>query len=186
RRPITLGRAWDVLDLLLAAIAAQCPEVQPLQPAGGVRRADPIVTTLAIVGRSATPAQSLERITKLPVVMDVLDRTAGRAVVIFDGYEIDIRIASPGEFGTVLFAATGPADHVVKVLQRRGPRLSASETEVYTHAGLAYLPPETRGSAGALEAAEQKTFPRLVHRDDIRGDLHMHTTYSDGRDALRR
>jgi DNA polymerase (family 10) len=57
---------------------------------------------------------------------------------------------------------------------------------VYTEAGLAYLPPEVRHSGGALRAAELKAFPRLVHRDDIRGDLHMHTTYSDGRDALRR
>jgi DNA polymerase (family 10) len=185
-RPITLGRAWDVLDSLLATIAGHCPEVQPLEPAGGVRRVEPIVTTLSLVGQSANPAQSLERIAALPIVGEVLHRTAGRAVIVFDGYEIDIRVAPAGEYGTVLFAATGPAAHVVDVLQRRGRRRSASETEVYTHAGLGYLPPEARGSAGALEAAERKAFPRLIHRDDIRGDLHLHTTYSDGRDTLPR
>jgi DNA polymerase (family 10) len=57
---------------------------------------------------------------------------------------------------------------------------------VYAHAGLGYLAPEIRGSADAVHAAERNTLPRLVQRDDIRGDLHMHTTYSDGRDALRR
>jgi DNA polymerase (family 10) len=186
RRPITLGRAWDVLDPLIAAVAEHCPDVQPLEPTGGVRRVDPIVTTLSLVGRSPNPARSLERITALPILSDVLHHTAGRALVLFDGHEVDIHLASPGEHGTVLFAATGTAEHVVNVLQRRGPRLSASETEVYTHAGLAYVPPEMRGTAGALEAAERKAFPPLVHRDDIRGDLHMHTTYSDGRDALAR
>ena len=186
RRPLTLGRAWDVLDALLTAIESHCPEIQPLQPAGGVRRVEPTVTTLSLVGRSPNPAHSLDGITSLPIVADVLHRTDGRALVVFDGYEVDIRVASGTEYGSVLFAATGPAAHAIEVLKRRGPRLSASETDVYTHAGLSYLPPEARGSAGALEAAGQNTFPRLVQREDIRGDLHMHTTYSDGRDLLGR
>ncbi|HEX4565906.1 MAG TPA: PHP domain-containing protein [Vicinamibacterales bacterium] len=186
RRPLTLGRAWDVLDSMLTTIEAHCPEVQPLQPAGGVRRVEPIVTTLSLVGRSLNPAHSLERITSLPIVGDVLHRTAGRALVVFDGYEVDIRVASGTEYGSVLFAATGPPAHAAEVLQRRGPRLSASETDVYAHAGLSYVPPEARGSADALEAAGQNTFPRLVQREDVRGDLHMHTTYSDGLDSLGR
>jgi DNA polymerase (family 10) len=56
---------------------------------------------------------------------------------------------------------------------------------VYTRAGLAWLPPETRDSPDALERARLNTVPRLVSRDDIRGDLHLHTSYSDGRDPLR-
>src|SRR4029077_4950469 len=116
----------------------------------------------------------------------VLHRTARRALVTFEGHELDLRLASPEEFGTVLFNATGPAGHVVAVQKRRSPRLCSSESDVYTHAGLVYLPPEVRGTEGALDAAHEQVFPRLVHRDDIRGDLHMHTTYSDGRDSLRR
>ncbi|HEX4566030.1 MAG TPA: PHP domain-containing protein [Vicinamibacterales bacterium] len=186
RRPITLGRAWEVLEPLLSAIAVSCPDVESLEAAGDIRRAEPIVTTLVVAGRSNTPAQSLERVLALPMLADVLFRTAARALVLFDGYEIDIRLASPGEYGTVLFMATGPAGHVVDVQRRRGPKLSATEAEVYIHAGLAYLAPETRDDPHAIERAEQKTVPRLVSREDIRGDLHMHTTYSDGRDALRR
>jgi DNA polymerase (family 10) len=185
RRPTTLGRAWDVLDPLIGAIAERCPEIQPLEPAGGVRRVEPLVTTVSLVGRSGNPARSLDEILALPALAGVLHRTAARALVLVDGQEIDIRLASPAEHGTVLFSATGPADHVVDVLKRRGPRLNASETEVYTRAGLAYLPPETRDTDGALEAAATKAFPRLVDRSDIRGDLHMHTTYSDGHDELR-
>jgi len=186
RRPLTLGRAWDVLERVIAAVTAHCPEVQSLEPAACVRRVEPLVATLVLVGNSSNPAQSLERILTLPIIGDVLHRTASRAVVAFDAHEIDIRLASPGEYGTVLFTATGPAGHVVEVLRRRAPRLSASENEVYAHAGLAYLPPETRDGAGAIAAAENDTVPRLVCREDIRGDLHLHTTYSDGRDTLRR
>lgn len=186
RQPITLGRAWDVLERMGSAIAVNCPDVDPLEPAGDVRRAEPIVTTLVLAGRTNTPPQALDRVLALPMLADVLYRTAARALVLFDGYEVDIRLASPGEYGTVLFVATGPAGHVADVQKRRGPTLSATEADVYRHAGLAYLAPETRDDPHAIERAEQKTVPRLVGREDIRGDLHMHTTYSDGRDALRR
>jgi DNA polymerase (family 10) len=186
RRPITLGRACDVLETLASIIAGTCPDIAPLEPTGDVRRAEPIVTTLVLAGRSTTPAQSLDRVLAHPMLADVLYRTAARALVLFDDNEIDIRLASPGEYGTVLFVTTGPPEHVVDVHKRRGPKLSATEAEVYAHAGLAYLPPETRGDPEALQRAEQQTVPQLVRREDIRGDLHMHTTYSDGRDALSR
>jgi DNA polymerase (family 10) len=116
----------------------------------------------------------------------VLHRTLRRILVLFEGYEVDIRVSTADEYGSLLFTTTGPAPHVVDVLKRRGPRLSASETEVYTNAGLPYLPPETRDAADAIDRAVRRDVPPLVRREDIRGDLHMHTTYSDGRDTLRR
>jgi DNA polymerase (family X) len=185
-RAVSLGRAWDVLDPVLAAIAAACPELQPLEPSGGVRRTEPIVSGLSIVGRATVPMRAIEAIAALPLFSEVVFRTTRRIVLLFQGYEIDVRIAMPDEYGSVLFAATGPAAHVAAVQKRRGIRLSASETEVYTHAGLAYLPPQVRHAADALDAATSRKVPRLVQREDIRGDLHMHTTYSDGRDSLRR
>ncbi|HXT30718.1 MAG TPA: PHP domain-containing protein, partial [Vicinamibacterales bacterium] len=100
--------------------------------------------------------------------------------------ELDVRVATPDEYGSVLFTTTGPAHHVAEVLKRRPPRLIASESDVYGQAGLPWLPPETRDSADVMERARQGSVPRLVDRDDIRGDLHMHTTYSDGREPLRR
>jgi DNA polymerase (family 10) len=115
----------------------------------------------------------------------VLYHAGRRVILLVEGHEIDIRVAAPDEFGSVLFTQTGPAAHVVDVQKRRGPRLSASETDVYVQAGLAYLPPETRDSPDALARAASGSIPRLVQRDDIRGDLHMHTTFSDGRDSLR-
>ena len=185
-RPVTLGRAWDILDAFIAALAAHCPALSAIEASGGARRAEPIVNGLVIVARAADPARAIECVTAFPLATDILHRTQRRTLLLFEGHEIDVRVATPDEYGSLLFTTTGPAAHVVEVLGRRGPRLSASETDVYTGAGLAYLPPETRDGADALDRAVQRNVPNLVQREEIRGDLHMHTTYSDGRDSLRR
>ena len=186
QRPVSLGRAWDILDPLLSALSARCPEIQALEPAGGVRRGEPLVADLSVVGRASDPPAAIDSAVGLSLVTDVLHRSTRRALVLVQGHEIDIRVAAPEEHGTVLFSATGPPSHVVEVQKRRGVRLAASETEVYTHAGLAYLPPQVRHWSEAMDAAVNRTLPRLVQHEDIAGDLHMHTTYSDGRDSLRR
>jgi DNA polymerase (family 10) len=185
-RTVSLGRAWEILDPLIAAIGGACPDVQALEPAGSVRRGEPLVANLILVGCAPAPPRVVEAVAALPLVSEILYRTQRRLLLLFDGHEIDIRIGMADEFGTLLFAATGPAPHVAAVQQRRGARLSASETEIYTHAGLAYLPPQVRHWEDALDAALNRRVPPMVQREDIRGDLHMHTTYSDGRDSLRR
>jgi DNA polymerase (family X) len=183
--PLMLGRAWDILEHFLPGLAASCPELQAIEPAGAVRRSEPLVTALVVAARAADPARAIECVARMPAA-HVIHRTARRIVLLVEGHEIDLRVASPDEYGSVLFTTTGPARHVVEVLKRRGPRLSGSERDVYAHAGLDYLPAETRDAADAIERAQRRNVPRLVQRDDIRGDLHMHTTYSDGREPLRR
>jgi DNA polymerase (family 10) len=185
-RPISLGRAWDVLDAFIETLSLHCPLLEAIEASGPVRRAQPLLTGLVVVGRAADAARAIDCVTTLPAATDILHRTLRRALVAFDGHEIDVRVATPDEYGGVLFTTTGPPRHVADVLKRRGPRLSASEAEVYANAGLAGLPPETRDSPDALDRAARHAVPRLVQREDIRGDLHMHTTYSDGRDPLRR
>jgi DNA polymerase (family 10) len=183
-RLLLLGRAWDILDRFMSALG-QCPEVQAMEPSGAVRRAEPIVQQLVFVVAAAEPARAAQCIGALPLASAVLHRTSRRVIVVYDGHEIDIRIATPDEYGSLLLATTGPAAHVAEVQKRRGPRLSASEADVYAHAGLTYLPPETRDAADALERARTGAVPQLVSRADIRGDLHLHSSYSDGRDPLR-
>jgi DNA polymerase (family X) len=185
QRRVMLGRAWELCDALVTVLSRNCPELDAIEPAGGVRRMEPVVTGITLVARAADPARVAERITALTTLTDVLYRGARRVIVLFEGHEVDIRIATADEFGSVLFAATGPAQHVAAVHKRRGTRLSGSEMDVYRHAGLAFVPPELRDSADAIDAAASNAIPRLIDRQDIRGDLHMHTTYSDGRDTLR-
>ena len=183
-RSVHLGRAWDILDRFMAALV-QCGEVEAIEPSGGVRRSDPIVQHLVVVARATDPARAAQCIGGLPLASEVLHLTGRRVVVLYEGHEIDVRIGTPDEYGSLLFATTGPAAHVAEVQGLRGPRLSTSEEDAYAHAGLAYLPPETRDSPDAIQRARAGRLPRLIERGDIRGDLHLHTSYSDGRDPLR-
>jgi DNA polymerase (family 10) len=108
-----------------------------------------------------------------------------RAVLQIQQAEVDIRVAAPDDYGTVLFTATGSRAHLQGVQERRGrPKLAPGEEAVYAHAGLPFIPPEIRHGSGEIEAAAAAALPVLVQREHIRGDLHMHTTASDGGDSL--
>ncbi len=184
-RTLTLGRAWDIATALFSAIESHCPLVQSVEASGAMRRAEPLVSAIVITGRAADPVRAVDQIAALPLASEILSRAARRLVLRFQGHEVDVRLAAPDEYGTLLFTTTGPASHVAEVITRRSPRLAASETDVYAHAGLAFLPAETRGTQDALARATSRSVPELVDRLHIRGDLHMHTSYSDGRDPMR-
>lgn len=182
---LTLGRAWDVLETLAEGIEGACPTVAALTPAGDVRRCEPLVSGLVLVGHAVDQPAIIEAICGLNGLDDVLHRSGRRAVLSYGKTEVDVRIAAPDDYGTVLFRTTGSRPHVAALHQRRPlPLLASREEDVYAHAGLAYIPPELRHTEGEIEAAAAKGLPALVDRHHIRGDLHMHTTYSDGRDTL--
>jgi DNA polymerase (family 10) len=181
---VTLGRAWDIAGSFAAHIRKACPLVDEIAVAGETRRYSQLVKGLAVVARAPDPEAVLATIERMSELPGISVRTPRRIILTTNGHEIDLRVAPPDEFGTVLFTATGPALHVATVLGRRGTRLSATEPDVYEHGGLRYLPPELRDRPDALTlAAGQGELP-LVSRSDILGDLHVHTNYSDGRDTL--
>jgi DNA polymerase (family 10) len=181
----TLGRAWALLDPVVAAIGEAWPGIDSLTPAGGVRRCEPLVPALVVVGRASDPAAAIDAICAVTGLNDVLHRGSRRAILLYQEAEVDVRITSADDYGTVLFRATGSRPHVAALHDRRPlPRLAAREEDVYTHVGLPFIAPELRHADGEIEAAAAKTLPALVDRSDIRGDLHMHTTYSDGRDTV--
>ena len=185
RPRLSLGRALDFSENLILLIAAACPEVEGLVPAGDVRRFEPIVEGLVIVGFAPDPPAMLERIRTIPMIQCAVHVTGRRALLRYQQAEIDVRIVTADEYGSALHLATGSAPHVAAIRSRhRATRVSAREEDVYSHAGLAWIAPELRQATGEVEAAVSGSLPRLVARSDIRGDLHMHTTYSDGRDSL--
>jgi DNA polymerase (family 10) len=116
--------------------------------------------------------------------------------------KVDLRVVAPDQFGNVLQHFTGAKAHNVQLREaavRRGLHVSEygilddatgettrcpTEEEVYARLGLAWIPPELREGRGELEAAAKGTLPRLVTLEDLRGDLHCHTTLSDGRQTL--
>jgi DNA polymerase (family X) len=128
-------------------------------------------------------------------------------VVLRSGLPVDLRIV-PGEtFGAALHYFTGSKEHNVEIRKRaqeRGLRVSeygvfqvddegeegervggATEEEVFQAVDLPWIPPVLRENRGEIQAAEKGELPELVGLEDIRGDLHMHTTWSDGRDSVR-
>ncbi|MGH7447300.1 MAG: PHP domain-containing protein, partial [Longimicrobiales bacterium] len=185
RPRVPLGRAVDLVDNFIRLVAAACPDVQRLTPAGDVRRFEPLVESLVVVASAADPQGCLDAVSAISAVQSVLHRTSRRAIVSYQHTEMDIRIAAADEFGTALHVATGSHTHIGSMRTRQGgARLCAREEDVYSLAGLAWIPPEIRQGTGEIEAAGNGTLPALVAREHIRGDLHMHTTYSDGRDSL--
>jgi DNA polymerase (family X) len=184
-RPLTLGRAFDLLDTVRHLVQQTCSTVTDLVASGEVRRFEPLVSSLVLVGRATDPEDAVDRLCAASWAESVAFRSARRALVTVQNAEVDVRLAAADEYGTVLFMTTGSRDHIKNVTGRRGFRaLAATEEELYAQAGLDWIPPELRHDSDSLEAAAHRRLPRLLERADIRGDLHMHTTYSDGQDTL--
>ena len=184
RHPMPLGRARDLLDTLAGEMLATA-RIDVATPAGDVRRFESLVSGLVIVARSTDPQSALEAICRLRSVDEVRHRSGGRALLCLHQTEVDVRVAAPDGYGTVLFQATGSPAHVRAIHERHGAApLSAREEDVYARAGLPFIAPELRQGTGELEAAASGRLPALIAHTHVRGDLHMHTIYSDGADTL--
>lgn len=182
--PMPLGRAVEILSSVQDLVAHHCPLLEDVLPAGAVRRFEPLVSQLTLVGHSPVPAAAVAALCAMPDVDDVIHRTARRVLLWIHQVEVDVHVAADDDYGTVLFTATGSTAHVRAVTARRPAALHPHEELVYAHAGLSFVPAEMRNDTGEIEAAAAGSLPELVSRADIRGDLHMHSTYSDGRDTL--
>ena len=148
------------------ALTGAIAEALDGEPAGDPRRWRDTCEQLAVV---CTAPDTRQRFPALPQIVAMIDERRGLTV---DGLAIDLVVASPERFGTELVRATGSAEYVAGL----GPLPDApTEAGVYERLGLPYVPPELR------ERAFRGTPPELVTVDDIRGDLHCHTTWSDGR-----
>ena len=182
---VPLGRALDLIESLLADVSKACAGIEDVVPAGDVRRFEILVRDFVVVAAAADPQSAIDAICVMPAVADVPHRSGRRAVLHHQHVEFDLRVTTPEEYGTTLFNATGSRGHLKAVNARRGrPAIWSREEDVYRQAGLQWIPPEIRHAAGEIEAAAERALPALLERRDIRGDLHMHSTYSDGRDAL--
>jgi DNA polymerase (family 10) len=169
---IPLGRAWDVFERATTRLAREAAPGTAFFPAGSLRRFDPMVAGIVALARTDDPAAV---------------RRAARGLAI-DRHPVIVEAHMPARFGAAFIRATGSADHVARLDALAGGTIDdlagATEDEVYSALGLTCIPPEIRSGDLELQRAAEGTLPRLVSRSDIRGDLHLHTTYSDGRDDL--
>jgi DNA polymerase (family 10) len=163
-----LSRALE----LIAAIARSLDA----EPAGDVRRMCDNCHRLAVVRAASSPGAVLARFAELPQIVAVVDRGARHAVgVTLDGVPVELLVPSPREFGTALIRATGSPGYVAALEPLpAGP----DELSVYSALGVPWCPPELR------EAPFRGGPPPLLEIAQIRGDLHCHTTWSDGRASV--
>ncbi len=183
--PLPLGRARELAESMTIAVGECAPAVDALVPSGDVRRFESLASDLVLVGRSSDPLTAIEQVCLARGVDEIRHRGSRRVIVSTQGAEVDIHVAATEEYGTVLFSTTGSRAHFQAMRARAGHvTLVPREEDVYTRAGLPYIAPELREDRGEVEAAAAGTLPRLVSVEDIRGDLHMHTMYSDGGDTV--
>ena len=187
---------------LLASVRAH-PDVLAAEVAGSLRRRREIVQDVDIVAAcSSDPQRVAQSFTRLSGVQSATSRgEAAVSVRFMSGLRLDLFCVAPTDFGVALFRATGSSEHVTAVVERlatRGLTLTGDtlrdgsggvvdtrdEGSVYAAAGLAWIPPELREGLGEVDAAASGSLPALIESSDVRGVLHCHTTYSDGRASV--
>ena len=168
RRGLLLNRAWELVGGVAAALGGEA--------AGDVRRWRDSCEQLSVVCEASEANAVLDRFVALPQIVSVMERGERRAVgVTVDGVPLEVVVAEPERLGTALLRSTGSAAYVEALEPLpEGP----DEGAVYRALELPWCPPELR------EEPFRGTPPALVEPKDIRGDLHSHTTWSDGRASV--
>ncbi len=200
---ILLSRAVPIAEQIVGALRAH-PAADRVEVAGSLRRRADSVKDLDIIATASDPAALASTLGEMEIVESVQSAgEAGARVITHTGMKVDLKVVEPDQFGNVLQHFTGSKAHNVALREsavRRGLHVSeygilddatgetlrcATEEEVYERLGLAWIPPELREGRGELEAAIKSHppgpgLPQLITLEDLRGDLHCHTTASDG------
>jgi DNA polymerase (family X) len=187
----------------LAAALREHPAANRVEVAGSVRRWAETCKDIDLIATAEEPAALAEHLVDHPLIAAAgKPGPNGLRAQTHNGISVDLRIVAPAAFGNLLQHFTGSQAHNVQLREDavgRGLRVSehgiadvesgevglcATEEEVYERLGYSYIEPELREGRGELKAAREGKLPDLVSLDDIRGDLHSHTTLSDGRNTL--
>jgi DNA polymerase (family 10) len=195
----------DGLPALLAVVSVlrEHPAAVEVSEAGSARRRRETFRDLDIIATANDPDALIDYFTKLKWVVEVAAKGPSKATVLSnEGLRFDLRVVPPESFGNLLQHFTGSKHHNLALRERAvkdgysvseysitvvetGKELTyTTERGVYERLGYQYIPPELRENMGELEAARKGELPKLVELDEIRGDLHCHTTWSDGKHTL--
>lgn len=195
--PLAEQRAADMVAYLREA-----PGIERVEVAGSFRRRMETVGDLDILVTCRRGAPVMDHFTAHEDVREVVAKGRTRATVVLrSGLQVDVRVIPKVSYGAALHYFTGSKPHNVAVRRRavakklkineygvfRGKKRIAGRTEeeVYQAVDLPYIPPELREDRGEIQAAESDALPELIALEDIRGDLHAHTTLTDGRADLQ-
>jgi DNA polymerase (family 10) len=193
----------------LLAYLREIPEVERLEVAGSYRRRKETVGDVDLLAIASEAVPVMERFRGYAQVDKILMAGDTRSTVVLgSGLQVDLRVVPADCYGAALVYFTGSKEHNVKLRRRaveRKLRISEygvfkvhtedtgtegdwiagrEEADVYAAVGLAWIPPELREDRGEIEAAAAGRLPHLIRVEDLRGDLHMHSTWSDGRNSI--
>ncbi|MBC5816693.1 MAG: DNA polymerase/3'-5' exonuclease PolX [Candidatus Eremiobacteraeota bacterium] len=197
-----LGAALRIARDVLAYLK-DGPPTDRLTYAGSLRRAEVTVGDIDIVCTSDQAAAVIDYFVRWKRAQAVLAEGPTKASIWLEGgLQIDLRVLPDAVYGNLLQHFTGSREHNIQLREyavRKGLRVSENgileletgrsitcrtEEEVYAAIDMQYIPPELRSGIGEIDVARARSLPALIERDDIRGDFHMHSTWSDGRDTL--
>ncbi|MHB1121872.1 MAG: DNA polymerase/3'-5' exonuclease PolX [Ramlibacter sp.] len=199
-RRLKLPVAAQIAEGLLGELRA-VPGVRQAVAAGSLRRMRDTVGDLDLLVTTERGSPVMQRFAEGPRVERVLSRGTTRATVVLrNGVQVDLRAVQPASFGSAWLYFTGSKAHNIalrRLAQEAGLKLNEyglfrdheriagdSELSVYRALGLPFIEPELREDRGEIEVARARLLPRLVRLADLRGDLHSHTSDSDGRDSV--
>ena len=202
---IHIHHAWRLSEGILEYLATARGVVNA-EAAGETRRWKETVSRIVIVASAKNPQTVIEHFLRFPLVIRTESKTKARisraSVVLSEGYNATLIVVKPEEFAIALWRATGSEAHINKLqpiatkkklnivsgngnfARSSSPRMK-SEMDIYKRLGIQYVPPELREDAGEIEAALKSKVPEdLITTEDIRGMVHCHTMYSDGKHSV--
>ena len=200
----SLGVVWTMAQTMMEQIRAGAP-VDQMEAAGSLRRMKETVGDIDILVTSSEPDKVMDCFVNLRVVDQVLmEGPTKSSVLTYAGLQADIRVVAPESFGAALQYFTGSKQHNIKLRElavKRKLKLNEygvfsvsgkeetriggrTEEEMYAAVGIPMMPPEMREDQGEIEAARAGRLPKLVELSDIRGDLHVHSSWSDGHESI--
>ncbi|MEW6096062.1 MAG: DNA polymerase/3'-5' exonuclease PolX [bacterium] len=197
---ILLGFAFPEVWKLVEELQ-KLPEVSKISPAGSLRRLKETIGDIDILVTGKNGRKIIDYFVHLPQVKEILasGETKG-SIITEDGIQVDLRVVEEDSFGAALQYFTGSKAHNIKLRElakKKGLKINEygvfkgeekiggkNEEEVYQALNLPWIPPEIREDLGEIEEAINHNIPELVQLEDIQGDLHIHTNYSDGSSSI--
>ena len=201
RERMNLAKAIQTADGFVSALR-KFPEVKKISPAGSLRRRKETVRDIDILIVSGKPRAVMDAFVGLPEVAEVTAHGETKSSVrTKDGTQVDCRVVEEKSFGAALLYFTGSKNFNIKIRQlaiKKGWKINEygvfrddvfiagkTEEEIFKKLGMSFIEPELREDTGEIELARQSRLPELIKVTDIRGDLHVHSTWSDGGNSIR-
>ena len=200
-RRMLLDEATALGESLLAFVRSH-PATEKAEAAGSLRRQKETIGDLDIVAASTDPHDLANAFAEAEFVSEIVAHGDTKVSIKTGEIDVDLRIVAPEAFGSLLHHFTGSQAHNI-VLRERAVKMginiseyglaeagtgeyepAATEEDLFEKLGLVYIPPELREDWGEIEAAEKDELPDLIEVGDVRGDLHVHTNYSDGKGTI--